>query len=340
MAQVFNWIRPGYELVTVELEWNVQVPFLQTKDGKGESLDSPLFSPQETPNSKWKLQVCDASHSLRIYAYHYNSNGGSVNFVEPVLVKMSILNKRRQKVFQQMVSSAPTTHCVEFYLSKEDLIKSNSQQSDGSLTFYCKILTHVKQETESSADPSSLAIDCSGGLSTHLDGLFNNMQFSDVILNIRGREFPAHKNILATRSEVFAAMFQHPTKEQLTNQIKIEDIEPDVFQELLRFIYTGRLSITSMETIATGLFIAADKYLLDELKMRCEKYLVLHMSPDICVLLLLHGDLLNPAEPFKKAVKFLRRFPKEVMATDGWKKMKQENPVLLCGIQELSLCFC
>jgi hypothetical protein len=62
----------------------------------------------------------------------------------------------------------------------------------------------VKQETESSADPSSLAIDCSGGLSTHLDGLFNNMQFSDVILNIHGRKFPAHKLILATRSEVFA----------------------------------------------------------------------------------------------------------------------------------------
>ena len=69
------------------------------------------------------------------------------------------------------------------------------------------------------------------------------MQFSDVNLNIRGREFPAHKNILAARSEVFAAMFQHPTKEKLSNQIEIEDIEPEVFQELLRFIYTGRVSI-------------------------------------------------------------------------------------------------
>jgi hypothetical protein len=58
MTQVFN-IRPGYELVTVELEWNVQVPFLQTTDGKGQDLNSPLFSPQETPNSKWKLGVND-----------------------------------------------------------------------------------------------------------------------------------------------------------------------------------------------------------------------------------------------------------------------------------------
>ncbi len=34
------------------------------------------------------------------------------------------------------------------------------------------------------------------------------MQLSDVNLNIRGRVFPAHRSILATGSEVFAAMFQ------------------------------------------------------------------------------------------------------------------------------------
>jgi hypothetical protein len=215
MAQVFN-IRPGYELVTVKLKWNVQVPFLQTTDGSDKSLESPFFSSHETPNSKWRLQVWDGSHSLEIFALHHNSTGAHANFVEPVLVKLSILNNKRNKVFQQMVSSAPTTHCVEFYLSKEDLIKSNSQQSDGSLTFYCKILTYVKQETESSADPSSLAIDCSSELITHLVNLYlyDDMQFSDVNFNIGGREFPAHKNILAARSQYFAAMFKHPTKEQ------------------------------------------------------------------------------------------------------------------------------
>jgi speckle-type POZ protein len=334
MAQVFNWIRPGYELVTVKLEWNVQVPFLQTTDGRGLRLVSPLFSPQETPNSKWQLQVCDASQSLRIRACHFDSTGGYVNFVEPVLVKLSILNNRRNKVFQQMISSAPTISYVEFHLSKEDVIKSNSQQSDGSLTFYCKILTHVKQETESSADPSSLAIDCSGELITHLDGLFNDMSSSDVRFNIGGREFRAHKLILSARSKYFAAMFQHPMKEQSTNQVKIEDIEPEVFDQLLRFIYTGRVPLDKLETMAAGLFIAADKYLLDELKMKCENYLFSQMSPDNCVILLLHGDLQNPSEHLKEAAKFFRRNPSQVMATDKWEKMKQENTAVLCDIHE------
>jgi hypothetical protein len=49
-----------------------------------------------------------------------------------------------------------------------------------------------------------------------------------------------------------------------------------------------------METMAAGLFIAADKYLLDELKMKCENYLLYHMSPENCAVLLLHGHLRNP----------------------------------------------
>jgi speckle-type POZ protein len=347
MAQVFN-IRPGYELVTVKLKWNVQVPFLQTTDGSDKSLNSIVFSPwgkhllfgvscaQETPNSKWKLLLFDQMNTrVRIYVCHYNSTDGAhANFVEPVLVKLSILNNKRNKVFQQMVSSAPTTHCVEFYLSKEDLIKSNSQQSDGSLTFYFKILTHVKIAPVSPVDPSSLAIDCSGGLITHLVNLFDNMQFSDVNFNVSGREFPAHKSILAARSQYFAAMFQHPMKENSTNQVKIEDIDPEVFDQLLRFIYTGRVPLDKLETMAADLFIAADKYLMDELKMKCENYLLSQMSPDNCVILLLHGDLQNPAEYMKKAAKFFRRSPSQVMATDKWKKLKQENLALLCDIHE------
>jgi speckle-type POZ protein len=194
----------------------------------------------------------------------------------------------------------------------------------------------VKNE---SADPAVLAIDCGGGLSSQFEELFDDMSLSDVILNVRGREFPAHKLILSARSKYFAAMFKHPMKEQSTNQIKMEDIDPDVFQALLRFIYTGRVRTATMETMAANLFIAADKYLLNELKNECENYFRHHMSPDNCVVLVFHGDLVNPSEPLKKAAKFLRCFPNEVMATDGWKKMKQENPVLLCEIQQFVLCL-
>ena len=339
MAEKFNWFRLGYELVKAKFEWNVllqnsHVPFLQNI-GDGEYFYSPLFPTPEILNSSYNLEVHQGAEQIVIFVVHHNSAGEEEKFVEPVLVKMSILNQKGTKVFQQMLSSSPDSCVVEFNISKEQIIQSDCQQSDGSLTFCWKIFTHViKKPVSSSADHPVFAVDCTGGLSSHLDGLFNNMQFSDVIFNICDREFPAHKTILAARSEVFAAMFQNPTKENLTNQIKIEDIEPEVFYALLRFIYTGRVLFDKMESMAAGLFIAADKYLLDELKMKCENYMLLHMSPDNCLVLLLHGDLLNPTEPLNEAAKFFQRFPIQVTATERWEKMKQENLVLLCKIQQ------
>jgi speckle-type POZ protein len=184
-------------------------------------------------------------------------------------------------------------------------------------------------------------MDCSSELMTQLEGLFDSMQFSDVIFHIGGREFPAHKSILAARSEIFAAMFQHQTKENLTNQISIEDIEPEIFKELLRFIYTGRLRKTTMETMAAGLLIAGDKYLLINLRNECENYLLRQMSPVNCVELVLRCDLLNPAEHLKEvlkeAAKYFRRLQSEVMATAKWEKMEEENPRLLLKVQKILL---
>ena len=339
MAENFKWIRSGYELVEAKFEWNVQLPFLQNRNGVDEYLDSPLFSTPEILNSSYNLQVQDNAEQIKIFVVHHNSAGEEEDFVEPVLVKMSILNQKGTKVLQQMLSSSPDSCVVEFNISKEQIIQSDCQQKDGSLTFCWKIFTHViKKPVSSSADHPVFAVDCTGGLSSHLDGLFNSMQFSDVSFNICGREFRAHKIILATRSEVFAAMFKHPTKENSNNQVKIEDIEPEVFDQLLRFIYTGRVSTATMESMVANLFIAADKYLLGELKKECENYMLHHMSPDYCLVLLLHGDLQKPTELLKEAATFFRRLPSQVTATERWEKMKQENPVLLCVIQQFVLC--
>ena len=344
MAEVFNWNRPGYEFITVKSKWNVQVPFLQTTKRKDQHVESPLFSSPKNPNSKWQLKVFDCGKEISITPIHYNSAGKIVGCAEPVIVIISILNIRGEKVFQQQLQISINQCDVDFRLNKGDVLRSECQQGDRtSYTFSCKIFTHVKKETLSAAgnssDVSSDAINCLNELSTHLCGLFNNMSLSDVILNVRGREFPAHKVILAARSEVFAAMFKHPMTEQSTNQIEIEDIEPEVFQELLRFIYTGRVSRAAMESMAANLFIAADKYLLDELKMKCEIYLLYHMSPENCAVLLLHGDLRNPTEPLKEAATFFRRLPSQVMATERWEKTKKENLVLLYDIQQFVFCF-
>ncbi len=111
------------------------------------------------------------------------------------------------------------------------------------------------------------------------------MKISDVIFNIHGHEFPAHKLILATRSEVFAVMFQHPTTENLTYQVKIEDIEPEVFQELLIYkkptLWTGNITIHKIKAalilkwrqLTSGLPVMLHRMKLDRAQLQCVPYL-------------------------------------------------------------------
>ena len=176
-----------------------------------------------------------------------------------------------------MLPSISKYFSVAFVFSKEEITKSKCPQSDRSLTFCCKIFTHVIKEptSSSSADPWGDAINCRQQcqLSTHLLWIIQQHAVHWRHFIVRGREFPAHRLIL-----------------------------------------------------------------MDELKNECEHYWVLHMSSDICVVLLLHGDFLNPAEPLMEAAKIPPVFSTWSHGDDGWKKMKQENLVLLCKIQQFVLC--
>ena len=94
-------------------------------------------------------------------------------------------------------------------------------------------------------------------LSQNLETLLESEKHSDVILLVGGKKLKAHKNILAARSPVFAAMFEHECKETEESCVDIVDVDLDVFQELLRYIYTGKVDV--LKQYAAELLIASDK---------------------------------------------------------------------------------
>ena len=79
---------------------------------------------------------------------------------------------------------------------------------------------------------------------------------SDVVLRVGNKDFQAHKCILSARSPVFGAMFQHDMKEAKENHVDIEDVEVEVFEVMLRFIYTDKIS---SDDVTIDLLKAADK---------------------------------------------------------------------------------
>lgn len=94
-------------------------------------------------------------------------------------------------------------------------------------------------------------------LSEDLGGLFESQKFSDAILCVGKEEFYVHKAVLAARSPVFAAMFQHEMEEKKQNRVEITDVDPVVLREMLRFIYTGKAS--NLDKMDSDLLSAADK---------------------------------------------------------------------------------
>ena len=64
---------------------------------------------------------------------------------------------------------------------------------------------------------------------------------------------------LIGRSPVFAAMFEHATKEKQESSVDITDVSVDVFRKMLQFIYSGKVS--ELDEFAVELLIVADKVL-------------------------------------------------------------------------------
>lgn len=115
--------------------------------------------------------------------------------------------------------------------------------------------------------------------------LLRNQHFSDVRFLI-GQEpnqkiILGHKLILAMASPVFECMFygQLATK---SNVVSIPDISPDAFINLLEYIYSDLVNITTFEQ-AYELCYVAKKYMLPHFFDQCTQYMITHLNPvDAC----------------------------------------------------------
>lgn len=90
--------------------------------------------------------------------------------------------------------------------------------------------------------------------------LLSSKHLADCVFEFNdGSSLHAHKAVLVARSPIFSAMFLNKDTfdEAKEGRVFISDIQSDVFQELLHYVYTAK--VPKISELAFELLIAAEK---------------------------------------------------------------------------------
>ena len=247
------------------------------------------------------------------------------------------------------------------------LDEANGLLPDDKLTLFCEVSVVADSVNISGQMHSASFTVPPTQLHNDFGQLFESSQFADVTLTCHSREFQCHKAILTARSPVLAAMFEHEMKERQLNLVQIEDMDPEVMAEMLRFIYTGKYILLikkkflrgktfpdrgfcgilikmllifvdfflsgnapHLDNMAADLLAAADKYALERLKVMCEESLCKNLNVENVSETLILADRHSAEQLKSQAIEFINnRHATDVMETPGWKQMVSSNPHLV-----------
>ncbi|XP_012538493.1 BTB/POZ domain-containing protein 9 [Monomorium pharaonis] len=82
-------------------------------------------------------------------------------------------------------------------------------------------------------------------VSEDIGSLYLSEEYADVTIVVAGQKFRSHKLILAARSEYFRALLFGGMKESMQSEIELTAASLPAFKGLLKYIYTGRMSLTN-----------------------------------------------------------------------------------------------
>jgi speckle-type POZ protein len=135
------------------------------------------------------------------------------------------------------------------FIKREDLVQSKHLRDD-SFAIRCDLVVvtnelRVEEALEATAAAARISVPPSD-LHQHLGSLLLTEKGADVVFDVAGETFAAHRCVLAARSPVFSAELFGAMKESNAGGgvVHIEDMEPRVFKALLYFVYTDLLPNT------------------------------------------------------------------------------------------------
>ena len=170
------------------------------------------------------------------------------------------------------VLSSKQMHGTKKYILRDTLLQNSQIYFNDSVTFLLEaeiclpdtkvsITEHAEEDVESTVNTENelLERDISARIQADFTALLKSGSHTDtdMVIKCGSETIPCHKAVLAARSPVFSAMFQHNMTESRTHEVDIPDLAPVTVNLMLEYIYGGTFRHNSP---SEDLLPAADKY--------------------------------------------------------------------------------
>ncbi|CAH1249148.1 KLHL9 [Branchiostoma lanceolatum] len=115
----------------------------------------------------------------------------------------------------------------------------------------------------------------------YLNTLRTDALLCDITLVVDGKEIPAHKNILASCSDYFRAMFTRGMRECNQDTVEIKGVPYSGLENVVQYMYTSQITLNS-ETVQDVL-TTANHLQISAVVQFCHEYLISIVDVDNCV---------------------------------------------------------
>ncbi|XP_014395844.1 PREDICTED: speckle-type POZ protein-like isoform X2 [Myotis davidii] len=350
-----SWCYTQVKVVKFSYMWTIN-NFSFCREEMGEVLKSSTFSSSPSDKMKWCLRVNpkglddESKDYLSLYLLLVSCPKSEVR----AKFKFSLLNAKREET--KAMESQRAYRFVQGkdwgfkkFIRRDFLLdEANGLLPDDKLTLFCEHLQHClqKRRKHCTAHVKNCLLPlpckwCCRQVSVVQDSV--NISGHTNTNTLKVPECRLAEDL--ARSPVFNAMFEHEMEESKKNRVEINDVDPEVFKEMMRFIYTGKAP--NLDKMADNLLAAADKYALERLKVLCEEALCSNLSVENVADTLVLADLHSAEQLKAQAIDFINRCSvlrqlgckdgknwnsnqaTDIMETSGWKSMIQSHPHLV-----------
>lgn len=175
--------------------------------------------------------------------------------------------------------------------------------------------------------------DLSCDLLRELNKLREASILTDVIICTDDCDFPCHRNVMASSSPYFKAMFCNNFRESVQGRVTLMGIDADTFRQIITYVYTGDILI-SVDNVF-HLIQASSLLQYDKLLGICSKFLQDQMTPQNCLSMICLSEFFSCKSLKEKARQMALQCFKEVSLSEDLKELSVSELMDYLGDDDL-----